>query len=39
MVKPNVTQRLVYLPAGVWYDYWTGQRQQGGRMIRVEAQL
>jgi alpha-glucosidase len=39
ILKPNLTARLVYLPAGVWYDYWTGASQEGGRMIRVEAQL
>ena len=30
---------LVYLPAGVWFDHWTGARHEGGRMIRVEAPL
>jgi alpha-glucosidase len=39
ILKPNVTARLVYLPAGVWYDYWTGARHEGKRMIRVEAPL
>jgi len=39
VLKPNVTARLVYLPAGVWFDYWTGARHEGGRMIRVEAPL
>ena len=39
VLHPNLTVRNVYLPAGVWYDYWTGARQEGGRMIRVEAPL
>ena len=39
ILKPGQTARLVYLPAGVWFDYWTGVRQEGGRMIRVEAPL
>jgi alpha-glucosidase len=39
ILKPNVTARLVYLPAGVWFDYWTGARHEGGRMIGVEAPL
>jgi alpha-glucosidase (family GH31 glycosyl hydrolase) len=39
ILKPNLTARLVYLPVGVWYDYWTGVRQEGGHMIRVEAPL
>jgi alpha-glucosidase len=39
VLKPNLSARLVYLPAGVWFDYWTGARHEGGRMIRVEAPL
>jgi alpha-glucosidase len=39
ILKANLTSRLVYLPVGVWYDYWTGARHEGGRMIRVEAPL
>jgi alpha-glucosidase len=26
VVKPDVTGRLVYLPGGVWYDYWTNKK-------------
>jgi len=39
VVKPDVTRRLVYLPKGVWYDYWTSKKYQGGTMIFVEAPL
>jgi len=39
ILRPGETSRLVYLPAGTWYDYWTGQRYSGGGMIRVEAPL
>jgi alpha-glucosidase len=39
IVKPDLTRRLVYLPAGVWYDYWTNQKHTGGTMINVEAPL
>jgi len=39
VLKPNLTSRLVYLPAGVWFDYWTSARFDGGRMVRVEAPL
>jgi alpha-glucosidase len=28
-------QRGVYLPAGDWYDYWTGQHFDGGKWIAV----
>jgi alpha-glucosidase len=37
--KPDVTRRLVYLPKGDWYDYWTNQKYSGGTMIRSEAPL
>jgi alpha-glucosidase len=39
IVKPDVTARLVYLPKGVWYDYWTNKKYEGGAMIRVDAPL
>jgi alpha-glucosidase len=39
IVKPDVTRRLVYLPEGVWYDYWTNKKYAGGTMIFVEAPL
>jgi alpha-glucosidase len=27
------TKREVYLPKGVWFDYWTGRRYEGGKSI------
>jgi alpha-glucosidase len=39
ILQQNQTSRLVYLPEGVWYDYWTNKMQQGGTMIRVDAPL
>ncbi|MDX6692502.1 MAG: alpha-glucosidase [Blastocatellia bacterium] len=39
VLKPDVTSRMVYLPEGVWQDYWTGKRYSGSQMIRVEAPL
>jgi alpha-glucosidase len=39
IVKADVTARLVYLPKGTWYDYWTNKKYSGGTMIRVEAPL
>ncbi|MDX6405564.1 MAG: alpha-glucosidase [Blastocatellia bacterium] len=39
IVKPDLTGRLVYLPKGVWYDYWTNKKYSGGTMVRVEAPL
>ena len=39
IVKADVTARLVYLPKGTWYDYWTNKKYSGGTMIRVDAPL
>ncbi len=35
----GATQRDVYLPAGAWYDWWKGQRYDGGQTIAVDAPL
>lgn len=37
--QPGATRRLVYLPRGVWYDYWTGQAHSGPCHIVAEAPL
>jgi alpha-glucosidase len=39
IVRAGATSRRAYLPAGVWYDFWTGSRQAGGAMINVDAPL
>src|SRR6476646_1837998 len=39
VLRAEVTQRSVYLPAGDWYDYWTGQRYTGGNSINVPVTL
>ncbi|HKG45480.1 MAG TPA: glycoside hydrolase family 31 protein [Pyrinomonadaceae bacterium] len=39
ITKPDVTRRLVYLPAGSWYDYWTNKKYAGGTVISVDAPL
>jgi alpha-glucosidase (family GH31 glycosyl hydrolase) len=33
VVDKGATTRQVYLPRGDWYDFWTGERLQGGREI------
>lgn len=33
IVEKGATQRNVYLPAGRWYDFWTGEPATGGREI------
>ncbi len=35
VLREEVTERGVYLPAGDWYDFWTGRRLAGGETIRV----
>jgi alpha-glucosidase len=39
LLKPDQTSRLVYLPKGAWWDYWTGDLLHGGRLIRAQAPL
>jgi len=31
VVEKGATSRSVYLPKGHWYDFWTGERLEGGR--------
>jgi len=38
LVAPLFTgqgQRAVYLPAGDWYDFWTGKKYAGGRSLEI----
>ena len=37
--EEGATSRSVYLPAGDWYDWWTGERCLGRRTIPVAAPL
>jgi alpha-glucosidase (family GH31 glycosyl hydrolase) len=39
VVEQGATSRQVYLPKGVWYDYWTGERIEGGREINRPVDL
>jgi alpha-glucosidase len=39
ILRPGQTARQVYLPDGVWYDWWDGHRFEGGRYILAEAPL
>jgi alpha-glucosidase (family GH31 glycosyl hydrolase) len=39
IVEKGATMRAVYLPRGLWYDYWTGERMDGGREIIRPADL
>jgi len=43
MINPvssaGVTQRSVYLPAGNWYDFWTGKQYTGSQTITTDAPI
>jgi alpha-D-xyloside xylohydrolase len=43
LVSPVTTQgatsRTVYLPKATWYDFWTGEKQEGGKRIQADAPL
>ena len=35
----GATSRTVYLPQATWYDFWTGEKQDGGKRIQADAPL
>ncbi len=37
--EKGATSRRVYLPRGSWYDFWTGERAEGGREIERDVDL
>ncbi len=39
VLRPGAGHRLVYLPEGTWYNYWTNQKLAGGRHLVAEAPL
>jgi alpha-glucosidase (family GH31 glycosyl hydrolase) len=39
VVEKGATRRSLYLPAGDWYDFWTGERIAGGRQIERAVDL
>src|ERR1035437_4287566 len=43
LVSPVTTQgatsKTVYLPKATWYDFWTGEKQEGGKRIEADAPL
>ncbi|MBM2839868.1 MAG: Alpha-glucosidase [Bacteroidetes bacterium] len=39
VLSDGARTRELRLPKGVWYDYWTGFRHEGGRNITVDAPL
>ncbi len=39
VLQPGLVGRLVYLPEGEWFDYWSATKYKGGTMFRVDAPL
>ena len=39
VVEQGATSRKIYLPRGAWYDFWTGERVQGGIEISRKVDL
>jgi alpha-glucosidase (family GH31 glycosyl hydrolase) len=39
VTRPGATHWPVYLPEGVWYDFWSGERFEGGQSISVPTPL
>ncbi len=40
ITEPNVAEREVYLPdMATWYNFWTGERLEGGQLINTAAPL
>lgn len=37
--RPGMEYRMVYLPQGIWYDWWTGVRYEGNSHIVADAPL
>jgi alpha-glucosidase (family GH31 glycosyl hydrolase) len=36
VLEPAASKRRVYLPAGAWWDFWKGERIEGGAMVTRE---
>ena len=39
VTRAGATHWPVYLPAGAWYDFWTGERVEGGRSVSAPSPL
>ncbi len=39
VTEPEKQFQAVYLPKGLWYDFWTGEKIDGGKTIDVEVPL
>ena len=39
ILSEDTTQRSIYLPEGVWFHLWTGQRYEGRQWIEIQAPI
>jgi alpha-glucosidase len=39
IMKPKTDMRMIYLPEGVWIDYFTGEKYEGKKYILKSARL
>ena len=39
VLEQGATKRMVYLPEGTWYDYWTGEKFEGRQYILKDAPI
>lgn len=39
VLEQGVDKKMVYLPEGKWYDYWTGEITEGGKHIIKDAPI
>lgn len=39
IIRPKTNNRMIYLPEGKWYDYWTKEVIEGGKYIIKKAEI
>lgn len=39
ILRPGQTRRMIYMPRGVWFDFWTGQRYSGSQWHSIKVTL
>ena len=39
VLEQGARHKMVYLPEGVWYDFWTGERKEGNQFFLREAPI
>ena len=37
ILRPEANVRSVYLPMGMWFDFWSGELYEGGQHVLIEA--